>query len=184
VIAIWIIVGELLATRTDVLASRIDQLVDDAHTDYLTGLGNRRGLSSALHGLVLNDIVILLDLDHFKRINDTRGHAAGDQVIRDFADTMRSVLRSSDGAFRYGGEELVAILRPGDGSPAAAVSFLERLSRKWGVADRPTFSAGVCMHGGTSSSETLDRADAALYEAKRAGRGCWRIAEVSSSASK
>lgn len=104
VIAIWIIVGELLATRTDVLASRIDQLVDDAHTDYLTGLGNRRGLSSALHGLVLNDIVILLDLDHFKRINDTRGHAAGDQVIRDFADTMRSVLRSSDGAFRYGGE--------------------------------------------------------------------------------
>ncbi|MGH9293521.1 MAG: GGDEF domain-containing protein, partial [Acidimicrobiales bacterium] len=155
-VAIWVVIGELLASRTVSLESQIGQLTDAAHTDALTGLANRRGLDAALAALECGDAVVLLDLDHFKQINDERGHAAGDAVIREFAVALRQSLRATDIACRYGGEELVAIVKGGNVSTAAAV--LWRLRARWRSAEHPTFSAGVCVHKTGTSAQTLTQA--------------------------
>ncbi len=176
----WILVAELLAVRSVSYRARIGELTTAADTDYLTGLGNRRGLASALDLLETGNTVVLLDLDHFKDVNDSLGHAAGDEVIREFALAARSVLRARDHAFRFGGEELVVIMTGGDGSDAGARSLFVRLREVWSTEQRPTFSGGACVHLGGSPSETLNRADQALYHAKKAGRNRWIIATDSS----
>lgn len=162
------------------------ELVESATTDFLTGLFNRRNciarMDTELARFKRFDIpratVLMLDLDHFKRVNDEFGHAVGDAVLRHFAAIVRAELRKIDTGGRLGGEEF-AILLVGADLTAAAV-FAERLRNK--VADTPlvhegqaipvTVSIGIAaLDAGDASSETtLMRADAALYDAKRGGR--------------
>jgi diguanylate cyclase (GGDEF)-like protein len=155
-------------------------LREQAMHDALTGLLNRRALAER-HGhetaaaeAVLS--LVLLDLDHFKRINDEHGHATGDAVLRDFAAALRSGLRAGDALFRVGGEEF-ALLLPGalPAQAAARVAGLREIVARWRLAQLPepvTFSAGVAAHGpGTATLDALlAAADAALYTAKRGGR--------------
>jgi diguanylate cyclase (GGDEF)-like protein len=155
-------------------------------TDSLTGLWNRRYLHQRLeeemsrterHGSPL--ACVMLDLDHFKSINDTHGHAAGDQVLKEVAVIMRRHIRKSDIAVRYGGEEFVLVLFSNNSHGASTVA--ERIrsdveGHDIQVGDqkiRVTTSIGVTSFpepGVTTSDELMRRADAALYRAKEAGR--------------
>jgi len=147
-----------------------ERLAEYASTDVLTGLPNRRMLSRALGRLTEDDAVIMLDLDHFKRVNDDLGHAAGDEVLRAFGTVLRATVRGRDIVGRFGGEEFVVVIAP----PAGADTFLQRLRAAW-VANRPhpvNFSAGVARSDGDAEA-TLALADAALYRAKEAGRDRW-----------
>lgn len=165
------------------LEARATRQARAAATDPLTGIANRRALfevaSSALRaagrdGRPLS--AILFDLDHFKRINDTRGHAAGDEVLREVARRAQQVLRDRDILGRYGGEEFAAILPGADAALAAVIA--ERLRQR--IASEPidgipvSASLGVAQAdpGSPGLEDLLLRADAALYEAKRAGRNC------------
>jgi len=164
-----------------------DELRVLATTDFLTGLPNRREFMGRLdqeQGRLQREIgacaaVLLLDIDHFKRINDEHGHAAGDAVLRQLADLMRDGQRKIDMLGRIGGEEF-AILLPGTDLDAAAV-FAERLRQR--VEQTPmrlddgatlaiTVSIGVAAMGGRTAGgdPALIRADQALYCAKRGGR--------------
>lgn len=178
-----------IATYRDVtdqvlLEERLERM---AMTDPLTELPNRRAFLDAMNkefqrvvrsGFAINSSFCLIDLDYFKRINDTLGHAAGDAVLRHFAQTVRQTLRQMDVCGRLGGEEF-GILLP-QTYDRAAIAAMERLLRTIrqsvvvfeGHAIRYTVSAG-----GTSfaiSDRTIDdvfaRADRALYRAKEYGR--------------
>jgi diguanylate cyclase (GGDEF)-like protein len=142
----------------------------DADVDPLTGLANRRALDTQLAGLRTGDAVIALDLDHFKRVNDEYGHAAGDEVLVGFAASMIGSCRDDDFCGRMGGEEFLMVLRKAgrDGS----LGVLARLREDWISRDPlATFSAGVAVHEvGLAVSQTLARADEALYDAKANGR--------------
>ncbi|MFF5079647.1 diguanylate cyclase [Actinoplanes sp. NPDC000266] len=167
-------------------------------TDPLTGLWNYRYLRESLRreverasrfGRML--AVLVLDLDHFKDVNDTYGHAAGDAVLSEFARRIRIGLREVDVAFRQGGEEFVVLLPETDAYGGAIVA--ERLGAA--VRDRPvpidplrpddllipvTVSIGVAVYPehGAGAQQVLAAADAALYAAKRAGRDTFRLAEA------
>ena len=109
-VGIWVLIGESLAARTARATERTGELVAAASTDPLTGFLNRRELPRLLELLQPEDAVVLLDLDHFKRINDDLGHHAGDLVLADFGKTVRGALRSEDTALRYGGDEVLLVL--------------------------------------------------------------------------
>ncbi|MEU4618724.1 diguanylate cyclase [Actinoplanes sp. NPDC023801] len=167
-------------------------------TDPLTGLWNYRYLREVLRreverasrfGRMLT--VLVLDLDHFKEVNDTYGHTAGDQVLGEFARRIRIGLREVDVAFRQGGEEFVVLLPETDAYGGLIVA--ERLGaavrdrpvavdpRRPGLADRIPISVSIGIavfpeHGATAQ-EVLDAADEALYAAKNAGRDTYRLAE-------
>lgn len=167
------------ARRALQLSGRAERLAEDASTDVLTGLPNRRMVSRALGRLVDLDLVIMLDLDHFKRVNDDLGHAAGDEVLRAFGNVLQSAVRGRDVAGRFGGEEFMVVLRDAPDADA----FLERLRTAW-TAVRPypvTFSAGIARSTGSSDS-TVAMADAALYRAKAAGRDRWLWSGIASTA--
>jgi len=150
----------------------------DAQTDPLTGLLNRRGL-----GLVLESFkalgrpfsVLALDIDHFKRVNDTYGHDVGDLVLQELAAVLRSESRPSDLLCRNGGEEFIVLLP--DIPEHAAVAIAERLRQKVEAGAMPhgdtiTVSLGVSHWPGAHRpfDEVLRQADQALYRAKRSGR--------------
>ncbi len=157
-----------------------------ATTDSLTGVYNRRTLKelaepqlSRSRRAQLPVSLLMLDLDHFKRINDTYGHLAGDDVLKAFSGLVRNLLRKEDLLARYGGEEFVVLL-PG-AAPAAAAILAERIREE--VAARPfdanghlvrvTVSQGVASEAGDtlpSLEAMLGRADEALYAAKNQGR--------------
>jgi diguanylate cyclase (GGDEF)-like protein len=179
---------ELLARVNSALRTKalLDLLEQRAHLDGLTELGNRFALQDALplefaanrqKGAPLS--VVIADIDHFKRINDHYGHAAGDEVLRRMAMVLRGAVRPNDFLARYGGEEFV-VLCP-DCAIEAALETAERV--RVGVAGlRVTFrnsviqmtsSVGVnCVRDPypADPQEALDRADQALYRAKSAGR--------------
>lgn len=154
-----------------------------ASVDALTRLANRRRLDDDLatecersvrYGRPLS--FIMLDLDHFKRVNDTYGHQRADEVLQEVAGLLVEGLRTSDTAYRYGGEEIALLVR--ETGLAAAAQLAERLrehiERRFAHADEPTVTAsfGVAQipdHASTPSA-LIAAADAALYEAKRAGR--------------
>lgn len=150
---------------------RSAQLSRQAGTDSLTGLGNRRELERALSDLQRGDAVVLLDLDHFKDVNDTYGHQVGDEALRSFATCLRRESRGMDLAVRYGGEEFAWVSR--GTSVCEAEAAVDRLRAAW-ARTRPlaTFSAGVAVHDGPDPDATLREADLALYDAKQAGRNC------------
>jgi diguanylate cyclase (GGDEF)-like protein len=117
----------------------------------------------------------MIDLDHFKRYNDRRGHAAGDALLRAAAQLWRGQMRPSDLLARYGGEEFTLVL-PSCRSEQA-LALLERL--RSGMPDQQTFSAGVATWDGfESSDEMVARADRALLQAKRSGRNRTVLATV------
>jgi diguanylate cyclase (GGDEF)-like protein len=136
--------------------------------------------------------LVVIDVDRFKSYNDTYGHLSGDKILEEVGKAIRSVLRSSDEAFRYGGEEIVVIL-PHQG-PEDSLKVAERIREKISslnidhkLNDPPivTVSCGVaCSHNPSQDAdlweEVLDWADRALYEAKAAGRNCSKIYEPNS----
>jgi diguanylate cyclase (GGDEF)-like protein len=157
-------------------------------TDALTGVGNRRAFDEALRQEIARArrlgcslALALLDIDHFKRINDTMGHQAGDLALGAFVERVRSVARSSDRLFRYGGEEFALLLS--DSGLVGALAVARRVDEA--VAREPlrvghdaavvTCSVGVAELSASDDAlgvELVGRADAALYAAKRAGRNC------------
>jgi diguanylate cyclase (GGDEF)-like protein/PAS domain S-box-containing protein len=160
-----------VASDLEELLHRVEAI---ARTDELTGMANRRAWDEELRRELARAArlghrlcVVLLDLDHFKRFNDERGHQAGDALLRDAAIAWRMRIRVTDFIARYGGEEFALILP--DCPPDEALTILERL--RVSTPEGQTCSAGVAYWDGSESPETLvGRADKALYEAKRAGR--------------
>ena len=155
-------------------------------TDALTGLSNRVRLDEALQNEMHRTqrygntfSIIILDIDHFKRVNDTHGHLAGDAVLKKIAGVLAANLRQTDTAGRWGGEEFL-ILLPHQGRPTAR-ALAEKLrtaieSTAFPGIGRITSSFGVAAYAAQDSVESLvKRADAALYAAKRSGRN--RVAE-------
>jgi diguanylate cyclase (GGDEF)-like protein len=158
-----------------------------ATRDPLTGLHNRRSLDTRMeealaldrrygdsHGRVHG--LLLIDVDHFKHINDAHGHPAGDAVLRQLAQLLLATVRVSDVAARFGGEEF-AVLLPELGGPLDAVMTAEKIRQaveatRFGDVGRVTVSIGVSLATpeDADTRPLVDRADAALYEAKRSGR--------------
>ena len=176
-----------LQAQKDELANALVRIQVLATRDELTGLVNRRHMMEVLgqHRKRLERsghhrfCLALLDIDHFKRINDTYGHSVGDEVLRHFAKVVQSGLRDTDVLARWGGEEFLVLLN--DTSPELANVGLERARVLLADASlvpalpdlKPTFSAGLTAY---NMSEALDvcieRADRALYKAKDGGRNC------------
>ncbi len=151
--------------------------------DPLTGLFNRNALEQRLAELDgqpsnqeegLSHALLLCDLDHFKRVNDLLGHAAGDAVLQDVAYTMRATLRAGDSIYRVGGEEILVILPGAD--EEAAVEIAGRLrqevrrSRPVGVSVTVSIGVAVSQPDLVNTDDLVARADAALYSAKAGGR--------------
>jgi diguanylate cyclase (GGDEF)-like protein len=160
------------AQRALELLDRPSRLTRDATIDALTGLANRRTLGQVLGRLQPQDTVIMIDLDHFKAINDSFGHREGDNILRLFGRTLTFTLRAADHVGRFGGEEFVVILPEG-----SAERFLTRLRDEW-MKTRPypiTFSAGVAS-AHLDPRKALDAADRAMYRAKQSGRNRWERA--------
>jgi len=176
---------ELLLERTQqlvLLRQRIDRLRADADLDALTGLANRRRFRVALAREVerwrryrVPCALLMLDIDHLKRINDQFGHPAGDAVIRQIAQTLKEVSRDNDTAARLGGEEFALLLAGVDLQKAAAAA--ERLravlggQRVEGIGI-VTVSIGVaaCPENATSERMLYSASDSALYVSKNSGR--------------
>jgi two-component system cell cycle response regulator len=176
--------GEL-AGRMEEIELLQEQQREQATRDALTGLYNRRMLDETLAREIAAAkrgdrelVVAMLDIDHFKELNDAYGHAGGDVVLAGLARYLEEGLRRNDIPCRYGGEEF-CILMPDTGA-AAAVECLARLLGRFAALEfrisstviaKVTFSAGVASHrDGDDMASLLLRADEALYEAKRAGR--------------
>lgn len=175
------LVGELLtavATASAENARRIDRLKAAAEIDVLTGVRNRRGFLDALPSLLSagqRSVVALIDLDHFKTVNDRFGHHDGDRILTVFAERLERGIRRSDICARWGGEEF-AVLLP-DIEMGAAHRVMERLRMSLhrdpiSIGDfRLTFSCGLAAAGDPDALNTaLREADIALYQAKAGGR--------------
>ena len=175
---VWVLVAELLASMSRRQRAASDRLERDARTDPLTTIGNRRDLEDRMALLVPGDSVVVCDLDHFKQLNDTRGHTFGDQVLREFGAMLTTGLRRGDYAARFGGEEFVLLLH-GSGTDVA-IDVVERLRGSWReLGGAATFSAGCAtLDADTGAQQALVAADAAVYAAKAAGRDCTRSAEA------
>ena len=145
--------------------------------DDLTGVGNRRRLDRDLAIEARNGdtpvAVIMVDIDHFKRINDEHGHDAGDQVLRAVADVLRCEVRTGDVVYRYGGEEFCVLLAQTNTTEAGQVAERIRfaVSRMALAVDDPlTVSIGVALGKGAHVAQTMLRADEALFKSKDGGR--------------
>ena len=172
--SLFLLVVTRMAQLVRQVESQTRQVRELSRTDELTGLPNRRAWNDELPRaleLARRDgapvAVALLDLDHFKRFNDSYGHPAGDRLLKEASAAWHGALRQVDTVARWGGEEFIVLL-PG----AAAEEAREVLSRALGLTPLgQTFSAGVAQWDGSETSDTLiQRADAALYAAKAAGR--------------
>lgn len=155
-----------------------------AETDALTGVANRRYFMRQAERAFVDAqaggpsfAVVMLDIDHFKAINDTHGHGIGDEVLLDVAQACRQALRASDCFARFGGEEFVALLRGTDGADAAATAEILRktvatLAFENRTPPAVTVSLGVASYLANSESlhDILNEADRQLYAAKAAGR--------------
>jgi diguanylate cyclase (GGDEF)-like protein len=166
----WVVLAELLnrlQTRQVVL---IDQLRADNLIDPLTGLANRRGQARFLTEAEPGDVLIVIDLDHFKQVNDELGHAVGDHVLTTFGSLLLGQLRTRDRAARSGGEELLVLLRCGESR--CGEQLVRRLRdavarEQLGV----TFSAGLAvLRADQTTDQAIADADRATYCAKHAGR--------------
>lgn len=181
---------EALVQSHQRLAVALAQVRALSEQDDLTGLANRRSVMAQLEGLQARFAgggppysVAILDVDHFKRVNDQHGHALGDAVLQDFARAVAACLRSSDRIARFGGEEFLLLL-PGMGNPAAAAASADRVRQAveqhaWSALAeglQVTCSIGLTMsRPGDTLAALLQRADVALYRAKAEGRNTVRI---------
>jgi diguanylate cyclase len=178
------------------LTSVLEYINEVASEDYLTGTLNRRGMEEALerefsradrHNTSL--CIAMMDIDHFKKINDALGHSTGDDALAHFAKVIKNVKRATDVLARYGGEEFIIILP--NTEQEDAIKVIERVQRKltkefFMHSDERvviTFSAGVAQRiGEETPDEIIPRADAALYAAKNSGRNRVMAASTQQSA--
>lgn len=167
------------------MANLQDKLARLAATDMLTGLPNRRAFMEAIETRDVEsccDVVMMIDVDHFKRINDTFGHAVGDICLQQLAVCFKKQIRKTDVVARMGGEEFAVLLE--GASIEEAIPIAERIARGGQIelseredGIRVTTSVGVAERRGEVSIDLiLHRADEALYRAKAEGRACFRIA--------
>jgi diguanylate cyclase (GGDEF)-like protein len=184
VIALTVVLAALLATLAVHQWRTTRRMRKLAMTDELTGVPNRRSVLAQLDPLLTRSgagcAMLIIDIDHFKSINDQHGHPEGDEALKLIATTLRGEVREPAFIGRLGGEEFVVVL-PGAGVEEAhrvAERFREQVmtldTRRWLESKSITVSIGltVAKASGDTSSTMLQRADAALYEAKRAGRNC------------
>jgi diguanylate cyclase (GGDEF)-like protein len=182
------------ASSTLITLHHLSEAEKQSLTDGLTGLYNRRSLDQLMsrevalserHGTPLS--IVMIDMDKFKEVNDQHGHAAGDHMLRSFADCVRITLRKTDLAFRYGGDEFMIALPQTPVAQAyqvvqklrqafASVDFSDAIAH---LAEQPTLSIGVAQRSITDNTATLasllSAADTALYEAKKNNRDCIRV---------
>jgi len=180
-------VGRRILTLQKGLIQAREELRFQATHDILTGIWNRGALLDLLRREIerasrsqSSTGLLMLDLDHFKKVNDTYGHLAGDVVLREVAHRISEVVRSYDLVGRYGGEEFLVVLP--DCDPDQALQSAERIRAV--IAGRPVLAAGaeilvtasigvtVTTAGSVAEKEILAIADTALYQAKSAGRNC------------
>lgn len=180
------LIGSLIYPLRNAL--RYQNALHLALQDSLTGLGNRAALDKALHReLQLAErhqqefSLLMIDIDHFKKINDRYGHSYGDQVLREVTETIKTACRETDLTFRYGGEEFVVLLR--ETNETGAMIIAERIRQKIAqliIGDEsshinPTVSIGIGTRDFCKKEHITDlfeRADQALYFAKANGRNC------------
>jgi len=191
---------ELVGTRKKVqeaegkireLETELAQVSELVHQDQLTGALNRRGFDDAFERETTRAdrsqtpvCIALLDIDNFKRLNDTMGHQAGDEALIHLSRVVKEALRPSDSVARYGGEEFVIVL-PGIGlqEATATIERLQReLTKKFFLHENErvliTFSAGVALRApGELQEDVVARADKAMYQAKKTGKNRVVVAE-------
>ena len=180
-----------VAARTAELQAANARLEELTRQDSLTGLLNRRAMSEKIEELHATAsrygnvyAVIILDIDHFKLYNDTQGHPAGDEAIRNISSTLRDAIRAADSVYRYGGEEFLILLPETDAEGALLVTERVRSAVATRAIPHPasptaahvTVSLGCTDVAAHETAETLtwegvvERADHALYRAKQGGR--------------
>lgn len=182
-----VIIGAVETFRDDTAhreeRARVRGLEVAASTDSLTGVGNRRALKAHMHdrlaALRHRDVplgLLMLDLDGFKRLNDTYGHAVGDRALKVVAETVQHCLPGRGRLFRYGGEEFVALVSDDD-LPMLGIRLCIYVEESRIVVDDEALGVTVSI-GGTMATgsddfaDVLRRADRLLYQAKRAGGNC------------
>jgi diguanylate cyclase (GGDEF)-like protein len=155
----------------------LEALGEQTLRDPLTGVGSRRHADALVEGLQHGDSLLLIDVDHFKTVNDTRGHLGGDRLLEQLGAHLRAGLRNLDNVARYGGDEFLVRLRAHDGD---AVAVAQRLLDSWMASgDVPGFSVGVATHvRSTEPQMTFAEADRALYVSKKEGRARIEVAEL------
>lgn len=178
----------LLRDRGQQMAAALAEIERLANDDELTGLPNRRSMLRSLDEEIARAArsaeplcIALIDIDHFKRINDRHGHGIGDEALRRFADVVRAHLRATDRFGRHGGEEFLLLM---PATPLAdAQRAVERLRAAVCASDWNAVAPGLCLRfsagladyrAGGPADELLSRADRGLYDAKEAGRDCHR----------
>jgi diguanylate cyclase len=192
---------DVLAARLDESTKEAEQLRNELHraraeaiTDPLTGLVNRKGFDRALDSAIdaaasmpAGVGLLMIDIDHFKRVNDTYGHVFGDKVIKTVAHFIKESAKGRDTVARYGGEEFALLLpdTPLNGAQVLAEQIRTTIAKNrirrmdtQDVVDGITISIGVASYGsGESPSQFISRADAALYRSKGRGRNCVSLAD-------
>ena len=171
---------EMLAPHVGTAFAVSDKHESIADIEPLTGLQNRRRLDSDLADISTDQEVayVMVDIDHFKNFNDTNGHAAGDEALRQVSALLQASVRPRDHVYRYGGEEFCVLLPGATAKEAAVVAERARAAVEAaiipGMENQPagvvTISVGVSDSAFGTPSDLVERADAALYESKRNGR--------------
>jgi diguanylate cyclase (GGDEF)-like protein len=166
--------------------------------DELTGLASRAFFTERVEDALARShrngamiAVVFLDFDHFKRLNDTLGHAAGDRLLRDAAARLERTVRGGELAARLGGDEFTFLLegvRSTEGAERMVARVFAQLERPFLIDGHEvlmTASVGIALNEGPlcSADELVRRADIALYRAKAAGRNCWKVFELAPSES-
>jgi diguanylate cyclase len=171
----------------NVLQDRLENALEEALTDPLTGLSNRKGLSKAIEGLlssleesIVYPSLLMLDIDHFKKVNDTFGHLLGDKVLKVVSDILKNQIKGKDTASRYGGEEFCILLPETELTDAVKVAEnirqtiektrIKRASDNQEIC-RVTISIGVAHYDPDKTiTDWFEQADSALYLSKNGGR--------------
>jgi diguanylate cyclase (GGDEF)-like protein len=187
-LACSMLVANLITSRTKLRRANAD-LDRLARIDALTGLYNRRQAQASLDEAVANArrydhplSILMIDIDHFKQINDSHGHAVGDDVLRFVATLIRETLRAGDLVARWGGEEFLAVLPSTDRSSAEIVAERVRtaVSQTPVITGDPVIAVSVSIGAAVVTDhrpdELITAADAAMYAAKTAGRDTVHIA--------